>query len=63
MYCFEFMGVFFVSDDVKNYKQVEEDLETKAENLRCEAQEKFYDYVKSLGLRCEMGVIMEDKEK
>lgn len=63
MYGFEFIGVYFVSDKVKNHEQVETLLENKAENLRAEAQAKFDDYVKSLGLRWEMGVIMEDTEK
>lgn len=60
---FEFVGVYFVSDEVKNHEQVQKALEEKAEQLRDEAQQKFDDYVKSIGLRWEMGVIMEDKRK
>lgn len=56
---FEFLGVYFVDDDIKNREEVQSILESKAEDLRAEAQAKFDDYVKSLGLRWEMGVIME----
>ena len=56
-----FIGVYFVSDEVKNQEEVHELLERKAEELRTKAQEEFDDYVKSLDLSWEMGIVFDPK--
>lgn len=56
-----FIGVYFVSDEVENQEEVHELLERKAEELRTKAQEEFDDYVKSLGLSWEMGIVFDPK--
>lgn len=56
-----FIGVYFVSDEVKDKEKIQDLLEEKAENLRSAAQDEFDDYVKSLGLSWEMGIVFDPK--
>lgn len=56
---FNWLGVAFVSENVPNYKEIEEKIENKMEELREKAMEEFDEYLDSLGLEQVMGVIKQ----